>query len=173
MNRPNWQTPWWKWSLYYGAIFGLVQTLLHLRSDRPLPAIIGGLVGGAFFGACMGPMMARQFRRLRRVTGDLSPADQRVVSKAATRGSVPADPALRQAAQRLATYLAERNRKMLWLSLSVFLAFAGLSVFLVLSDNPAWLLSTGLFLGLAVWAAVMPRHYEHRAQLLGRNPLAQ
>ncbi len=172
MQRPSWNTPWWQWSLYSGVAFGVLQVLFHLGSDRLVPAIIGGVAGGAVFGALMGPYTARQCRRARHVVGgDLSAADQRTVSKAASRGPVPTDPRLRQAAQLLATYLAERNRKLLWFNTGTFIAFAALSVFLVLSDGPIWLLATFLFLALAVWAGLMPGHYERRARVLRDSPV--
>jgi Flp pilus assembly protein TadB len=94
--------PWWQWSLITGVPFaGLMVLFLGTRyPDGWIFLVSAGLV----FGAVMGPIIARQARRLRPVIGSMSAEEYAQARRAAVRGPVPADPVLRQKTARLASH---------------------------------------------------------------------
>ena len=109
---------------------------------------------------------ARTRRRLRDSVGVVAGRDERAVSRAATRGPVLADPALREAALRLARFRAEENRRRRIFNLSVFPVFTVGSLLLATSHGLLWLAAAVLFGGLAVWTVFVPRRLADRISVL-------
>ena len=172
MKRPSWNAPWWAWSLFYGPLFGVGQGAWAYADGRysVVGAVVFGVFEGLFFGAIMGPATARRMRRQSRSVGEVPYDQQRAVAQGGDSWAGPARP-LRTATRR-------RGWRPTWPSRpsagsgstsAVFAIFAALSVYLSVAEaQPAWLVSTLFWSGLAVWAAVLPRHYRHRSRLLDR-----
>src|SRR4051812_23312780 len=103
----NWllRAPWWVLSLVTGVLFGIAMALFGaLAQGASWPvAAGGGVLGGLLFGAVMGPVLARQNRRLRESTGGASADDLRRARRAVRGGRVPDDPAERALAHGLVT----------------------------------------------------------------------
>lgn len=168
MRRPSWQSRWWVLALFNGAIFGVLSVLQHLviGDASLLGAVVGGVFGGVVFGLLMGVITARLNRRMVGEVGDVAVGDQRAVSRAAVRGPVPQDPAVRQAALRMAVFQAARGRRMRWFAVAVFGGLIALSVYLAAAQTPMWLLGAVFFAALLVWVLVQPLWFDRRADLL-------
>ncbi|TCO41014.1 hypothetical protein EV646_116105 [Kribbella antiqua] len=130
-------------------------------------ALVGGLVVGAFFGAGMTYSLNRQRRSERRALGNVRQQDWKAARRAAARGAVPADPAVRAAAARLAVdqlSSLRRRRKLIVIVFGVNLVIAVVNLFV----NPSlWcaVLAICWTLGVAgQW--YLQRRLRHRVNLL-------
>jgi hypothetical protein len=168
MRRPSWNSPWWVFALLNGVLFGGFETIDHLATGRHsvLSSLLAGVLGGVFFGLFMGFFSSRRGSRLRRDVGDVPVENQRAVARAAVRGPVPSDPAMRSAALRLATFQAVESRRQLFRSMTAFAGFAAITVLLAVVDGPLWLIGTAFFVGVALWVASVPKRLERRMILL-------
>ena len=167
--------PWWVLSLLSGAGYSLMATATgRFVGDESWPeAVVSGVIPGIFFGAVMGPVIARRNRRFRDAAGDI-PRDQLLrVAKLAQRGSAPEDAELRRAAHRVA--LDQRDQvvsQRRWV-----LPLLGLIVVFLIwatlrdgeSDGFSWLVITFLLVVIA-GHLVMAWHLARRAELLADPP---
>ncbi|WP_295696995.1 hypothetical protein [Lapillicoccus sp.] len=165
--------PWWVWSLVMGLYFAAVLAVFGL-SQRPqgvLPTIVGALVGGGLFGGFMGPYLVRQ-RDSARVAMSPSGSDgldetrSSEAIRAASRGGIPRDPVVREAAARLVRYrlaLAADQRR--W-AIPMFVVLIGVAVVLALLMTLLWWLAVVLFGAALVSIVVQPRRMAARLRQL-------
>lgn len=150
-----------------GLIFGLAMGVyVGLQTGDAIFGVVGGLLGGLFFGAVMGPFLARMNRRALTVLDAMPAGREREVQRAVSRGPIPTDPQVREAALRAATYqLGEIQR----IRVPVVV---GMVFFLVLEVVTAILVNPWLWWGAALFAAVLavqvavPRHLSRRIERL-------
>jgi hypothetical protein len=156
--------------------FGLATGIASALMFRDLPVSLGpctGAVSGILFGLFMGVVLARQNRSAREVAR-FPPGQERSVLLAAGRGPVPTDPAVREAALRLA--IDQRARLVRWRV--PFTVMLGLVVTLnlvaaVLGNPWQWLYAVPL-VGIAVLQGIGLRLTERRiAVLRGTTPSDQ
>jgi len=150
--------PWWVYSLFTGVPFGVLQCA---------PAFGGhswslGVIEGAVFGLAMGPLLALMSRRARtamaeqvcdgqdevagpHVTEQLRTAT-RAVNRAMLRGEVPAEPASRRRAYRLAEYHVTTMRRMRPFVLPILVLITVGGFWFARTDQSGWWGGlTGLF----------------------------
>ena len=150
-----------------GVFFGAFMAIFSLLRGVPWPvAVTGGAIGGVFFGAVMGPLVQRQYRRQRVVVAQLTAGTERAAGRAVWRGPVPEDPEVREAAARLADFqLAELRRR--WpFTIVAAVAFVALATWLAVVRSPWWWFSVAVFLGLLVFTVLAPRRLQRRAERL-------
>lgn len=167
--------PWWVWSLITGSFFAVGMTVFnHFQQGLSwTAAAIGGLVMGVFFGAFMGPLVARLRRTTLAAAEGLSAPDLRLASRAVMRGPAPLNPNIRRAAARLARLqLKQYSGSRLWLGMLAFGTFSVLSGFLALTESPWWWIQTLMFLGVCAVNVMMPRHLNRRVVLLSQEELS-
>ena len=136
-------------------------------------AVVPAVLGGAAFGAVMGPIAARDNRRVIEAAGYLPPGKLGRAVRLARRGAVPEDPELRRAARRIAQHQRDRMRSQRWWPLFVFGVLAALSLWIALDGGAAaWLgwLGSAFFLVLLVAPTLMAGHLARRAELLAEPP---
>lgn len=159
--------PWWAWSLVYSATFAAVRVGVALLDtpgtmERVLLAVGGGLVAGAL----AGPFLARMNRRAGEAMGPLTPEEERQAARATMRGPVPADPRVREAAERLAEFRRAQNVRGRPVTTTVF----GLSVlgclYAAVSWTPLWAVAALPLMTLAGYSFWLPAYLEQRIDLL-------
>ncbi len=106
----------WTLGSLTGALFAAGMVVLEATvvwPDGPWwVVVLTGLGAGVFFGAVMGPVLARAERELWRACGeDLTWPEFRVAAKASRSGRAPADPRLHAAATRLAVHQLAQHRR--------------------------------------------------------------
>ena len=107
----------WTLGLVTGALFTAGLVVLEATvvwPDGPWWVVaLTGIGAGVFFGAVMGPTMARAERATWRACAeDLTWPEFKAAAKASRSGRVPADPRLHAAATRIAAYqLAQHQRR--------------------------------------------------------------
>jgi len=160
--------PWWVWSLILGAFFGSWMTVFnHLQQGGSwTAAIVGGLFGGVFFGAVMGPFVVRQRRRVSAVAGDLSARDLRAAARVVNRGRAPLDPEIRRAAARLATQQLKQLSRFRRPAVALFGLLALSSAAVALTSSPWFWLAAALHTGFAALYLLWPRHLQRRIEIL-------
>ncbi|MDT7799010.1 MAG: hypothetical protein QOI78_2443 [Actinomycetota bacterium] len=125
----------WTLGLLTGGLFAAGLVVLEATvvwPDGPWWVVAPtGLGAGVFFGAVMGPTMARAERAMWRACGeDLTWPEFKVAAKASRSGRAPADPRLHAAATRLAVHQLvqhRRRRRSTIISCSVMAGFSLLS----------------------------------------------
>lgn len=132
----RWVTP-----LAAGAATGVV-VILFVISATPVPwpaALACGVLAAAMIGS-LTEHQARARRELARTAaGDLSPDAAAAALRAAGLGEVPADPAVRDAALKIASrQLALTPPKSV--ALSIFPLLGGTAVMVASTDAPGWVL---------------------------------
>lgn len=128
-------------------------------------ALAAGAISGILFGAMMGPTMAKQNRRHRQATGDLSPQDFFVVQRAARRGPIPTDPRLRAAAARAAAFQLDNARGHRKSGIPIFGLGLAMSVAFVFQSR-WWLLVMPAYAYLLIALWELPKRLERRRKLL-------
>jgi hypothetical protein len=150
-----------------GLPYALLSTLLDARHDWR-----AGLINGVFFGVVFGAIMARLAGRARAALGSASPEQVRHAARALRRGSVPADPQLRDTAYRLALYRLQLARR-LRIPASVLFGMAlALGLAVAMSRGFGGLLWVGstFFAGMIALAQWQPISLRRRTELLRPNP---
>jgi uncharacterized protein YjeT (DUF2065 family) len=164
--------PWWVMSLISGGVFGACMTVFGYlqHPGNWTRAIVMGLIEGVFFGALMGPLQARQRRKMIAAIGNIPARDLRVAGRAAMRGPVPADPKIRRAAEWLATNQLNETSRYRWIGLIMFVFFTVASVAFALTWSSWWWLGAVAMFSLCAWFMVLPRHLRRRIELLKHDP---
>jgi hypothetical protein len=162
------RAPWWALALVAGGTFGGLRFLgEHFLLDESwTDSAVSGAIGGVLFGLVMGIAVARQNRRAREALGTDDPAVVRRATRAARGGPVPEEPALREAARRMAQLQHDqlvRTRR--WAIPFFVLLIAGL-VYLAIAVSPAGWLIVAVVAVFPVLFFVMPRRFARRAELL-------
>jgi hypothetical protein len=162
--------PWWVNALVYGTLFAVAATTFMVLDDEFgwLTAVVTGTAAGAFMAAIIGWSSAREQAGWRRAAGlDLDDEQLLSVRRAVTKGLVPSDPRLRQAARDAATYdLAQLDGQWRIAQLLVFPLLFIRSLF----DSWLWVVLAPLYLyGIyEIWS--QPRKLRARIDLLSREP---
>jgi hypothetical protein len=164
LNAPTWML-----CLVQGSVFAVLTGVMSFATEHDSVAatVARAVVGGAVFGAVVGPVSARQSRQLRGAAGDLAPQHLRSAYRAAWRGPVPEDPWLREAARRIASHRLETilgQRR--WASV-LFGLLTVLSLVLA-ADSLGWLLATAVFVAALGAQLYCPRRLRSRIVLLTR-----
>lgn len=159
--------PAWVLGLLNGSLFGLFWTAFTRYSDGDswTSALVQGALMGLFFGAVMGRLQHRQQQGVRDVAGRSPEGLSRRVRRAAVRGPVPAEPAVREAARGLAlAQLVQLDRQRRWAP-TFFVLVGLLSAYLAMTDSPWW------WLAVVAWAVAAVGHPWLRSRLRRRTAL--
>ena len=167
--------PAWVLALLSGGVFGVLMALNNrlLDDNSSTEALITGSIMGVFFGAFMGPITARDNRRVREAAGYLPPGQLGRAVRLARRGAVPEDQELRRAARRIAQHRLSQVRSQRWWALPVSVLAVASNVWIALRDGEmAWLgwLGAAFFLGLIATHLLIARRLVRRAELLAAPP---
>jgi hypothetical protein len=160
----------WRHGLLNGATFAVFMTAFYrLQSGSWTVALVSGSIAAVIFGAVTGPIHARQQRRAEEAAGDLDRSAQRRAARAAVRGAVPDDPEVRAAAARLAAHRREEVERHRWWTTAIFLVFAGLGVWVAVTEQPWMWLGVAFFLSACVAQSWGPRHLRRRETRLAET----
>ncbi|MCO1659382.1 hypothetical protein [Pseudonocardia humida] len=158
--------PWWVLALVTGVPFGVAMGVVVGVRDGDLPLVLyTGAAAGVFFGLLMGVVPARQNRRVREAMA-VAPRQEPAVLRAVGKGPVPTDPAVREAALRLATLQHEQLARWRIPGLVLFGMIAVLDAVVAIMSNPWVWLWVALFVGFAALQLVAPRRVERRIAVL-------
>ena len=129
-------------------------------------AIIEGLAVGVVVGVVMGPFLHRQNRRTHEAIGEVPDAVRRTAGRAALWGPVPEDPAVRQAALRIAKHsLAQASRRPVVARLGGAL-FVVASAYLAVTQSLWWGLAAAFWVALLVVSVLLRPQLRRRIELL-------
>ncbi len=165
--------PAWVQGLVSGVSFAVYMTVFAaLFNGEGWPgSLIFGVLVGAMFGAFSAWFAVREQLRWRRSVGrGLSTAEQQIVHRASSKGPVPADPRLRQAAISGATAELNRREGRRREGGATLVGLLALAVVLGVTISP-WCFVMALLLvygGYQTWSA--PRVARARIQVLSREP---
>lgn len=159
--------PWWMLGLGSGALFGFgMAAFLVAREGWGLQPVLFGAAQGVVFGAVMGPLLARQQRR---VFGEVArlPAGQRsVVLRAAKGGPLPTDEVALDAARSVVGRQYEQAQDQRVGSIILFGGLTVLALVLTVTSDWRWLFGCVLFAIFAVQSWVSTRRLGQRLQVL-------
>ena len=155
-----------------GLPFGIMMGI-YTKIDGPtswLGAVLGGLVGGIFFGAVMAFSIDKRRRAMRAAVGDLPTGEAKAARRAADRGPIPTDPEIRAAAVRIATQQLDLLRPVLRrrfiVAMVLLLTF---SVVGAVIESP-WYLLYALVPALVLTSQwYLPRRIRRRIRLLSEG----
>ncbi|SEL56151.1 hypothetical protein SAMN04515665_114123 [Blastococcus sp. DSM 46786] len=168
MNAWLLRAPWWQVGIVMGALLAPFSVLVfRLAGDRSWTAAV--LMGVGVMVVCapvLGFVTATTIRDSMAAVEEVPEHQRAAVERAARRGPVPEDDALREAAlhlveDRLLTIYATRTRA---LALPAVLALV--TGFLAVAQSPWWWVGVAVAAALAVLVLVAPRRLERRAELL-------
>lgn len=142
--------------------------LFRLRGGESwTTAAVMGLVTAVICAPVLGHLVSGQVSRSMEGSGPLSADDRVLVDRAARRGAVPEDDALRAAALRVVEERLDADRRTggrAVLSAAVLVLVAGL---LALTGSPWWWAAVGLGVALLVLRFAGRAHLQRRAERLG------
>lgn len=154
--------------LVYGVLFALATR--YLASESWTTAVIAGAATGPPFGIVMMIVQRRIDRLLSSLPGDLTRKQRRAAARAAGRGPVPTDPAVRAAALNFARQQLERYQSR-WMRVALvvvplFLVLS--SVAALLDDDREWWSGIPQLAGAAAFGlmAFEPRRLRRRVAVL-------
>jgi hypothetical protein len=150
----------------FAVLFGLASVVLIDNDDGIAGMTIGAVIAGCFFGAVMGPLVARERDRLAAQVGPLPKDTRRAIGRASERGPVPADPEVRAAAYRLVLHRIDQQRRLRTLTILGFGALAVTSVAGAVTSAARWEIPAALTVLLAVSTVYQHRSLRRRAALL-------
>lgn len=167
--------PWWVLSIVMGLYMAAVLVVLglaqHPHEGFVLPRIVIAIVGGAFFGGFMGPALARQRDSARAAMSpsgsDALDATQRSEAiRAASKGAIPRDPVVREAAARLVRYrLAVMAGQRRW-AIPMFVVLIVVAVVLAFTITLLWWLAAVILSAWIAGVVIQPRRMTARLQRL-------
>lgn len=164
--------PRWLTAVLTGVPFGVALGLwVKLDGGSWLGAGFIAL-SGIPFGLCMASWSANWKHDLDAAEGDLPPAQLQEARRAATRGPVPADPAVRKAAIRIAAAQLPpvRQRRLMVLAGGVMVVCAAGAA----ADGSLWALSYGLSAVVMLYShGYWPRQIHQRVRQLTSDPAAK
>lgn len=163
------QAPPWVLAVVSGTMFGSSWALWthYGDGDSWTASLVPGVLLGLFFGAVVGPIQHRQQRGVREAAARSPEGLSRRVRRAAFRGAVPGEPAVREAAQGLAlAQLTQLDRQRRWAPL-FFLLMAIVSAVAATTGSPWWSLAVPVWTLAAAWHIWLRGHLRRRAALLG------
>jgi Flp pilus assembly protein TadB len=135
-----------------------------------LGAVLGGLVGGIFFGAVMAFSIDKRRRAMGAAVGDLPTGGAKAARRAADRGPIPTDPEIRAAAVRIATQQLDLLRPVLRrrfiVAMVLLLTF---SVVGAVIESPWYLLYALVPALLLTSQWYLPRRIRRRIRLLSEG----
>ncbi|MDQ1649001.1 MAG: hypothetical protein QOG60_1058 [Frankiaceae bacterium] len=147
--------PRWVLCSVLGVIFAVpVASMLFVLDPHPRVAgvVLGGVVGGLFFGGFMGTWLHRTNGRFRTAVGATSASEHRVLGRIVQRGEAPEDPELRLRVQRVAVFRLEEQRRQRPLLLTGYALLLILFSVSALIDNSLYWLAVASAVGLlAAW----------------------
>lgn len=165
-----WNAPRWVLCVLYGVAYAVLMTVVsYTARGHLLSAAIVSVVAGAVYGVGAGFVVGGQQRRMRAAVGPLPPGSERAVSRAAARGQVPVDAAVRGAAGRLAAYRLSRYQQRRTITPVAFAVLIGLSLLGATTSPWGWA-AAGVFAALLVAWLLSGRHLRHRVALLTPQP---
>ncbi|GAA3591178.1 hypothetical protein GCM10022235_73070 [Kribbella ginsengisoli] len=140
--------------LLYGVLFGVgTHYLMHLRWSA---ALIAGAASGPPFGVLIALVKRRGDRALSSLPGDLTRKERQAAVRAALRGPVPTDPAIRAAALDYGRRQLDRYRTR-WMRVLLILMpilFVLLAVSTLLDDDRPWWRAIPQLLGAAAFGVM-------------------
>jgi hypothetical protein len=165
------RAPWWRLAAVMGALIAPFFVLLFgLTGDRSwTAAVLMGLGVGVVCAPVLGYITANQIQDSMAASGSLSQSDRAVVERAARRGPVPEDDAVREAALRVVedrlmvlrgTRVPARTTAAILLLVAVLLAVV---------QSPWWWIAAVFCVGLLVLVLVAPARLQRRAEMLRRG----
>lgn len=153
--------------LVCGTAFGVLITAYGVDGDRLPAAALGGVLTAVPFGLAMGVWGAREGRVRRAALAEVGEADHRTAVRAAVRGPVPVEPAVRAAAGRLAAQrLTSAQRQRRWAAPTFGVAAATLAGMAAVTSSPASLIPAALFGLLLVTVLAEPPRLRRRVAAL-------
>lgn len=161
---------WWTQALAMGAAFAAAHVVIGLL-DEGEPHYARALSGGLVFGALMGPQIARQQRRLRAAAEPIPLGREKEAIRAASRGPVPVELAVRSAAVRVTRHrqqeLARANGRA-----RIAVPVIVLGIIVLATSVGWWLLVPAAFVaGVGVHQVLLlPRRIDRRLALLCALP---
>ncbi|WP_236737498.1 hypothetical protein [Mycobacteroides franklinii] len=171
--------PWWiQWLGYTALIFVSAGVPVAVINRNKPGQWLGWWIGIAVVALVVGLVcsLAAQSRapQLRQLLDGLTPAQYRQAAKAVLSGPIPADPAIRRAAARLAQNAVERQLRVMSPALrKSLIGFMALNVLVQLSVSAfgttisfSTVSNAAVFTGIAVFWWLYPPLLEARAQLL-------
>jgi Flp pilus assembly protein TadB len=167
------KAPRWITAPIIGLPFGIMMGI-YTKIDGPtswLGAVLGGLVGGVFFGAVMAFSLDKRRRSMRAAVGDLPTGEAKAARRAADRGPIPTDPEIRAAAVRIATQqqldlLCPVSRRLFIVAMVLSLTF---SVVGAVTESPWYLLYALVPALLLTSQWYLPRRIRRRIKLLSEG----
>lgn len=159
LNAPRWAL-----GLVSGLAFAVPWTLASwlLQGLAWESALVGGVVAGVVFGALMGRVQHRRNADRRRAIGGLSADQARQAQRAARRGPVPGDPAVRVAAEEIVSAQLAEFEGQRWWAPAFFGGLAVLAGVLAVVEGPWW------WLGVLLFGAFLLEHLRMRRRLQRR-----
>ena len=168
MNAWLMRASWPKLSAFMGAlIFPFFVLLFRLRGDESrTAAIIMGVGVVLICGPVIGYVTAHQMRASMAASGPLAENDRIAVERAARRGPVPKDGALREAALRVTENRLVTLRQTRARALTLVLVLVLVTGFFAIARSPWWWTSVVACAALLALVVVTPARLRRRADLL-------
>ncbi|MCD5351211.1 hypothetical protein [Kineosporia mesophila] len=162
--------PRWKLALVQGTFFGAGLAIFAFFSSsgpeegaaRFIGPVVVGVVGGVVFGFFMGHVIANLNGALVRAAGLNDPHELRQAIRAGRRGSVPADPRIRQAALRVARHHLSEAERRGRSSRTLFAVFTLAYIAMATLLSPWWLVTAAFFAALLVCTVIQPNRLTLR-----------
>lgn len=171
--------PWWiQWPVYTTLIFASAGIPVTIINRNEQGQWLGWWIGIAVVAVVVGLVWALAARsrapQLRQLLDGLTPAQYRQAAKAVLSGPIPADPAIRRAAARLAQRAVERQFRSISPVVCQVLVWAmGVNAFIQVGSAAfgatisfVTVFNAAVFSGMAVFWWLYPPLLQARAQLL-------
>lgn len=164
--------PWWVQGVIFGLVFAVAMAVVTRYQERQWSAsvVVGALLGGAVYGLGMGLFVRRRRPRMLRGLEGFASVERQLVFRAASRGPVPEDSRLREAAimvlqRRRDDAIRTRPR-----FIAIFGGFLVLTVVVALMDtSPWWWVAIALWVGFILLTALTPRLIDRRLAVVRRG----
>lgn len=169
VNREKLLRSWWFQAVLFGVPFGVLMGLLgpYRRHGSGLAAgLITGVIAGVLFGLAMGWFTRRQRlaweRRTAAFTAGLTAEGRTLAMRAARRGRVPADPAIRAAVAGLTRDQLEQSISQRGKNLAIFGGIGFLELVMAVTSSRWFWLAVLMFAAFFVVQLRQPRALHRR-----------